>query len=148
MPGSLIKTVLTIATRGLPKRIIRDKSDHGVYLTRYYLIRTAVIEIVIHHILRADGEKRLHDHPWNWAFSLILVGSYLEERSSDKTRVAVKVFRPGQINLIRSATWHRIADLLSEDVWTLFVHGPRVQSWSFGSKEADAADCMVPRVRR
>lgn len=130
--------MLTIVTRRLPKRIIRDKSDHGVYLIRYYLIRTAVIELVIHHILRPDGEKRLHDHPWNWAFSLILVGSYLEERGADNTRVSVKVFCPGQINLIRSATKHRIADLLSEDVWTLFIHGPRVQSWSFGSEEGDA----------
>lgn len=135
MTGSLIKKVLSRVIGRLPKRIIRDTSDGGIYLIRYYLVRTAAFELVLHHILRPDSDKSLHDHPWNWAFSLILVGSYLEERMHENTKVAVKVFRPGQINIIKSTTSHRIANLLSEEVWTIFIHGPKVKSWSFNSSK-------------
>ena len=33
-------------------------------------------------------------------------------------------------NIIKANTFHRV-ELLTPEVWTLFIHGPRVQPWGF-----------------
>lgn len=44
--------------------------------------------------------------------------------------VREKLVRPGQLNLLRHDTFHRV-DLLEEDAWSLFMVGPIVSSWGF-----------------
>ena len=44
----------------------------------------------IHHIMRPDEDRDLHDHPWN-ARTIILRGSYVEQRqASDEWKKAVR----------------------------------------------------------
>jgi hypothetical protein len=115
--------------------------------------------IVLHQFHRSDADEELHNHPWGWGVSLILTGGYFEERRCDVkvnpflrklgyafvedgkevesiSLVGTLFHGPGTLNRLRANTFHRV--LLQKDAsgrpvpaWTLFVHGPRIQSWGF-----------------
>ncbi len=128
--------------------------DDGPYLDRYYIYppleqKNVPWRSFIHNIRASDPDDALHNHPWDWAWSLILKGSYIEERLvamdiGGGLITTYKRFTPGMINRLRSNTFHRltIADDAS-DVWTLFVHGRRVArsseegDWGFVNREGD-----------
>lgn len=100
----------------------------------------------IHHILRADQDRELHDHPWN-ARTIILRGWYREERlfSGMSDAEAMRAFslgndRPGIGELIRNTgytgrlmfgQYHRISTVPAEGVWTLFITGRKRGTWGF-----------------
>lgn len=126
-----MRRVLEWLTRRLPCRVVRDKSNNSIYLVRYYVFRSAPIELALHHILRSDGDPRLHNHPWQWAASLILIGGYVEERLGDDMLIVARHFRAGNVNAIDRSTFHRVSELLSKDAWTLFLHGRRKNDWHF-----------------
>jgi len=106
------------------------------YLQRTYIKRKGFFpEIFIHKFYASDSDRDLHNHPWNNAFSLILNGSYREERFVDntKTKTFFKTLKPGMFNYIGINDYHRVS-LMSEYVWTLFVAFKRVQHWGFWEK--------------
>lgn len=112
-----------------------DRSG-GKYLTRYYLVgrrrgasREWPVNLYLHQF-HADDEKHLHNHPWAWAVSLMLAGGYNEERRGPGDRLVSRLVRPFQVNMIRGDDFHRV-ELVTEDAWTLFLAGPRRQSWGF-----------------
>lgn len=106
----------------LPCRIISD--DGQPYLERYYLATLFGVRIYLHRFVGDDPARGLHDHPWPWAFSLILFGRYLEE-----TRSGVRVVR--WVNWLTGDTFHRVL-LLNGPVWTLFAHrAAYVKPWGF-----------------
>jgi hypothetical protein len=111
-------------TDWMPAREIRG--DHGEeYLERYYVIRAFGITAYLHRFLADDSDRGLHDHPWSWALSLILVGQYDEIRR-DRTR------RRRWVNWLRGDTFHRITLVPGTRIcWTLFIHGPYVKPWGF-----------------
>lgn len=141
-----------------PPRVIYDRSGRFPYLSRYYLTGTPRMPdgsepfaggeprkgiiwpespaLYLHHFHRGDDDKALHNHPWRWAVSLVLVGGYSEERRVTEPRTTYRVerrlVRPGALNFISHNTFHRV-DLLdpAEGSWTLFLTGPRVSSWGF-----------------
>lgn len=79
----------------------------------------------LHHILRPDTEPHPHNHPWD-ARTIILRGWYREERDDGfHTRLA------GETATINASTFHRIVKVSSGGVWTLFITGPKLQSWGF-----------------
>lgn len=106
--------------------------DGSPYLTRAMLPRFLGVRVMLHHFHRPDEDDCMHNHPWAWALSLVLKGSYVETRmpllKATRTRV-VKFF-----NLISSHDYHKV-DALKGDVWTLFITGPRVQDWGFLTPE-------------
>jgi len=105
------------------------------YMTRYYLLggrrtgwRRFLPFNLFLHCFHASDENMLHNHPWSWAMSLILWGTYDEERLHRWKR-----FGPGSINRIRALDFHRVV-LVTEEVWTLFLAGRREgrpEEWSF-----------------
>lgn len=106
------------------------------YLRRWYLIETPWFGIKLHHILRADADRALHDHPWSFV-SLILRGGYTEERPLE--HVSSPGFpwlverirrRPGRLHRVRADELHRI-DELHGSCWTLVVNGPKRRTWGF-----------------
>lgn len=138
---------LVAVLRTLDVRLIRrGDDDTGMpYLWRGYLGNRAVNQeagVFLHRFVSSD-ELEYHHHPWAYSHSFILAGRYAEDRvlSTDinhdegtavldgSTR-RTKVFGPGDVNVILGSTFHRV-DLLTSEVWTLFVHGPRVQGWGF-----------------
>lgn len=113
--------------RGVPG-VVRDifnQTDGSLYLRRIYLLPF----LYLHRIAQADSDRHLHNHPWKWARSLILSGGYLEAYQ-DGVASAWTWRTPGKVVKLGSSLYHRIA-LVEPGTWTLFLTGPRTQSWGF-----------------
>ena len=52
--------------------------DGSPAMVRYRLLDTRWGGLYVHHFLRSDQDRDLHDHPWHFT-SLILWGGYVEE---------------------------------------------------------------------
>jgi hypothetical protein len=83
------------------------------------------IAIRIHHILRKDEDRHMHDHPWN-ARTFILKGQYKEYRVK-----GIYVRKAGSTATINYAEYHRIASVSEGGVWTILVTGIYQGSWGF-----------------
>ena len=78
----------------------------------------------LHHIVRSDADRELHDHPFSFV-SIILRGGYWEHLA-DGTRTW---HGPGSI-LFRSAeVLHRLE--LPRPAWTFVFRGPIRRPWGF-----------------
>ena len=115
--------------------------DGKKYLTRYYVfLKDRVFgNIFIHHFHRSDmdtgtdGLGLLHCHPFDWSFSFVLSGGYIEERRRSDGSVYTKLVKPFSFNFISKKDFHRV-DLLDENrgAWTIFFTGSRKNnSWQF-----------------
>lgn len=91
--------------------------------------------ILVHRFHSSDDGDALHNHPWSWAFSIVLAGGYVEERFDSTTDGNVRRRRvlPFSINWIDEHDFHR-AELVEHDAWTIFVTGPKVSTWGFMEK--------------
>lgn len=120
-----------IERRGGKREIMRDGQK---YLTRYYVLRTKRLTILIHKFWASDPDE-CHDHPWDWC-SFMLDGCYWENqpdgtklwRSTDSNRF---VYRHAE-------EFHRVS-LDTEDgtkvdspaAITLFFTFRRRRKWGF-----------------
>jgi hypothetical protein len=112
--------------------------DGKPYLTRYYLFGADRPwgNIFLHHFHSSDmdiapsGAYYLHNHPWPWSFSIILVNGYVEIRRST-TGLLANTYRPGSINILTDQDFHRV-QLLEEDCWSFFFTGWRSKNRSWG----------------
>lgn len=50
--------------------------------------------------------------------------------ASNQGHARVKEFRPGMINSLKADDFHWV-ELITDEVWTLFLSGKRVQTWGF-----------------
>lgn len=115
---------------------ITDYLDGSPYLTRVLFPRVFGLRPMLHRFHRPDGDRAHHNHPWRWAFSIILRGGYSEERRVDdeselygKAETAIRRVR--RFNFLSGSDFHRVTELHGPETWTLFVTGPRVQGWGF-----------------
>ncbi|MCF5714280.1 hypothetical protein I9H06_16615 [Pseudomonas tremae] len=145
---------------------IQSADGQEVYMGRWWLfnaydrethlgrIRWCPWSIRVHHIMRPDADRDLHDHPWN-ARTVILRGWYVEQRqASDEWKKAV---RSGLIEnpdpkfvewLMRDACewirrdasdtaqlnhgeYHRIDEVAPGGVYTLFITSRWKGDWGF-----------------
>lgn len=128
--------VLEFITKHLP---IRHLGRNGEYMKRWFVFRIKkyrwLPRIFIHKFLISDPEVQyLHSHPFNGSFSIILWGSYREERlifTEAHCEIVSKVFKPGMINILGKDCYHRV-DLLTPNVWTLFVTGGNKKKYHWG----------------
>lgn len=125
-----------------PDRIIGGADDP--YMHRWFIIpRNPVFNVYLHHFMRSDDDRALHDHPW-WNASWLLQGRYKEVRPMFAGRPQgrlIKSERDAGDLVFRSATAsHRVelyayfdAQLVRRErsVWTLFITGPRFRVWGF-----------------
>lgn len=115
--------------------------DGRPYLTRYYLLGAdrKWFNIFLHHFHSSDediapsGLHYLHNHPWPWSFSIILVNGYTEFRRLDAKNPLTEIrrYRPGYINILTDKDFHRV-QLDSKDAWSLFFTGWRSKKRSWG----------------
>ncbi|WP_425327643.1 hypothetical protein [Pseudomonas nitroreducens] len=96
----------------------------------------------VHHIMRADQDRDLHDHPWS-ARTVILDGWYIEQRLADDHLLAMVDAPPGaQVTefirrnagdtaALRHGEYHRIDQVAEGGVWTLFITSPWQGEWGF-----------------
>lgn len=125
--------------------------DGSMYMERYWLFNPYPanssgqrpwwhfpISIRLHRIMRHDGDRDLHDHPWN-ARTIILRGEYDEIRLErpfkacfDFEQVDVSHRRQaGDTAPLRFGEYHRITRVSDGGVWTLFVTGRYRGTWGF-----------------
>lgn len=123
------KLLQWIADR-LPCRLIKDGDRE--YLERYYVMTIFGARFYLHRFVGSDPDRGLHDHPWPWAYSLVLSGWYWEERRDGLRKVR-------WFNKLTGDTFHRVIlnDSDSDyrtpsEVWTLFLHRAKnVKKWGF-----------------
>lgn len=126
--GWLLARLVRVAERRPPDFVIGG--GENPYLRRWWIIpRNRVFNVYLHHFLRSDDDRALHDHPWI-NLSVLLAGSYVEHMPGGKAlRVEGDLIARGP----RAA--HRVALLADQDgempVWTLFITGPKVREWGF-----------------
>lgn len=116
------------------------------------------ISVRIHHILREDSDRALHDHPWN-ARTIILRGSYHEKRLADEELRAESIERirrqrerdeavgnwrlddaevyeyfwrqQGDTATLQVEEYHTIVEVSDGGVYTLFISGKWRADWGF-----------------
>lgn len=102
------------------------------YMERFQLLkywRGKGCDVRLHHILRSDDDRALHDHPWAFV-SIILRGFYTELRLTAPRIVTARTYTEGSILFRPARTYHRLI-LPRGPVWTLVIVGPKVQEWGF-----------------
>lgn len=117
----------------LQKESIRR--DAAPYLDRYFVAgwsprqRRPGPAIFLHHFVASDARDHVHSHPWA-AVSLLLVGAYREHRCAADGTETVRELQAGDVNVLAPDDRHRI-ELLTPDVWSLFLVSDYVQPWAF-----------------
>lgn len=127
-----------------------DRIDLPLARTELYLTRFDWLpwSFRIHHIVREDRDRHLHDHPWN-ARTFILSGWYTEERL---VKLAAKYYdeldnpaygppgqdttetffrRAGDTATLRFGEYHAVKEVSEGGVWTLFVTSRYQGTWGF-----------------
>lgn len=132
--------------------------DGSVYMGRWWLFNPYpgkgderkmlpwLPSIRVHHIMRADQDRHLHDHPWN-ARTIVLRGYYDEQRygepgvyadgSHDQLRPyydeAIDVFQRerGYTGRVLFNQFHRISEVSDGGVWTLWFTWKYRGTWGF-----------------
>lgn len=101
-----------------------------VYMQRWWVIpRNRLFNIYLHHFLRSDDDRALHDHPW-LNCSILLDGSYTEHTISAGGVNHHVEYQAGAFKLRGPRYAHRV-ELTNGPCWSLFITGPTVRSWGF-----------------
>lgn len=111
-----------------PDFIIGGKDNP--YILRWWVIpRNRFFNVYLHHILRSDDDRALHDHPW-LNVSIVLKGGYEEV-----TPAGARWHGPGSIVFRRAVARHRLVLPVRGGgiryCWSLFITGPRIRNWGF-----------------
>jgi hypothetical protein len=132
---------------GLPMSCAEcDGNPEGRYVDRYGLLGAGLtdggldgfvsrwlgVNVWLQRIWRADGDRHMHDHPWNASGSLILSGGYGEVRETfGECGRSGRTLTAGDVNLLPWGVYHRITSVKPR-TWTLFVTGrPHGRGWGF-----------------
>lgn len=114
-------------------RTIADFEGNAAYLHRFSLRRYK-----LHNIVRADGDRCSHDHPW-WFVRIILYGGYTEIYGPDNRERELKVWRPWffwRIYWCPHDFRHRITKLTNGiNSWSFVITGTSERPWGFFTKE-------------
>ena len=84
----------------------------------------------IHHIMRPDEDRDLHDHPWN-ARTIILRGFYKEQRRHSEHGDIDYWREPGDTARLMHGEYHRIDEVSPGGVITLFITSKWRGDWGF-----------------
>lgn len=133
--------------RRFPSKAISDhcQPGNGPMLIRFSLLRTPWGNVYLHHFIRSDYDRHLHDHPWNFA-TLLLTGGYYEHVPAqtciaadgsiapnaviDLDTQTARVWRRRFSLLRRPATWRHWVEIVVP-VWTLVFVSVRRREWGF-----------------
>lgn len=127
----------------MPYNHITSADGSDVYMYRYWLFNPYgkdangdptparwpwLPSVRIHIIMRADGDRHLHDHPWN-ARTIVLENWYREERIEIP---GGKYLRGrGYTGRLLFGQYHRIAEVADGGVMTMFFTWRKRGTWGF-----------------
>ncbi len=134
----MILRFLHVLSRRLRRRDIM-REDGQLYLSRFKIFgwmpgdtRSYPFSVYLHRFHTPDYDPAPHNHPWEWARSLILTGGYVERRFDPGSGADWSApVLPGTVNRIMPGTFHVVEELLGTETWTLFVAGPKMGAWGF-----------------
>ena len=126
----------------LIKRAMRTPYSHlPGYMDRYWLFNAYdkvngnevtpikwLPSIRIHHILRRDDDRHMHDHPWD-ARTIILDGHYIERRLGQEGVFLIR--KRGDTAALKFGEYHTITYVPDGGVWTLFITFGYKGTWGF-----------------
>jgi hypothetical protein len=128
--AALFRPLVLIAESREPDFVIGGRAEP--YLRRWHVTpRGEGPAVYLHHFLRSDDDRALHDHPYE-STSILLRGSYCEHLPGGAALREV-----GSVVQRDALTPHRVELLACPTtggelaVWTLFLTGPRVRDWGF-----------------
>lgn len=139
-----------------PYQHITSSDGQDIYMGRWWLLNAYCREtrkramqwfpwsIRIHHIMRPDDDRDLHDHPWN-ARTIILRGWYTEQRLLDHEDPSLRGLnvpagalateyitrRAGDTARLLHGEYHRIDEISPGGVFTLFITSRWRGDWGF-----------------
>lgn len=136
-----IRVIVEKISRELPARNIEHNGRP--YLRRFHLGTIFGVRFYLHHFIDSDPDG-LHNHPWRFGGSFVLVGHYYEER---RFCMGVNARRINLINIINGDTLHRVVIpralkavapgffwhwvvFPKKGVWTLFWHTTPRMMWA------------------
>lgn len=155
-----VATWLIERSQRTPYTPIRSRDETELYMSRWWLFNPYskdaagnagparfgwLPSIRVHHILRADDDAHLHDHPWN-ARTIVLRGWYTEERPTAAVPVGVEWFPAfGDDGVLRAGfkrersytgrvlfnSYHRISEVAPGGVYTLWFTWRYQGTWGF-----------------
>jgi len=132
-----------------PHRVIDDtcRPEAGPMLIRYFLFRSKYLGIYLHHFLRSDNDRHVHDHPWTF-ITFLIGGGYWEHipknheagwcgcgawhlrRNDDLLPYIARIRRHRFSILYRPATWRHWVEI-DKPAWTLVFRFRRERDWGF-----------------
>lgn len=95
-------------------------------MMRRWVLVTPLGSLRLHHFLRSDNDRQLHDHPW-WFLTLVLRGRYVDEAEIDGERRLDKL-RPGSVRWRPALHRHAVK---TDGCWTLIITGRIGRQWGF-----------------
>jgi hypothetical protein len=155
------------------KKLITRDQDCRPYLWRFYPSHpklkdpeNADLAVFVHRFVSSDLKGEVHNHPWESCASVIFFGSYRQikykwkptttyENFTDPTKKIefvtlmekeTKTYEPFDVNWLDHDHAHRV-ELLTDDCWTLFVHGARVSTWGFMDEKTGQFREILSKVR-
>lgn len=99
----------------------------GSYMKRWVL-RNPWGTIRLHHILRSDHDRALHDHPFGF-WTILLSGGYIEVLPDGKGAEKHIRRKKWTIRWVDAETPHRL--ILDKPVWTLVIAQHKWREWGF-----------------
>jgi hypothetical protein len=124
-------------------RYVIGDGPKGPLLIRYRLISSPWFGVYLHHLMRSDADRHLHDHPWAF-WSLILWRGYCEleplagQGSAPMfvgTGERQRINRRPPLWLVRHLATDRHALELDRPAWSLIWVGRRVREWGFHTED-------------
>jgi hypothetical protein len=135
--SNLVNDLCWFVVSFFPDRCDKIHENDEPYLLRLHIKRCGKLRgLYLHHFYKSDEDRDLHNHPWENSASLIICGSYEEERinrNNPGVRIR-KLFKPGMINNISADDFHKVT-LKKTPVWTLFTTKKQCQTWGFWSEK-------------
>lgn len=106
--------------------------DEGTLASRVLQALTGYSSIRLHHILKADHDRDLHNHPFDYR-TFVLRGFYAETYKDGRgnRKVQRRVVEPGEAAALPGVAFHRIAYVPPGGVWTLFCMTRNTGTWGF-----------------
>lgn len=124
-----------------PHRHLRDL-DGGLYMGRWRVIdegtlASRLLELLtgyascrVHHIMREDHDRDLHNHPFRYR-TFVLDGFYAERLTDIDNYQRGDLLVAGDTGTGSPDKFHRITVVPPEGVWTLFFMSRNTGEWGF-----------------
>jgi hypothetical protein len=110
--------------------------DGGVYMRRWGA-ETPYGSVRLHHWVKSDDTRGLHDHPWPFV-TCVLWGGYWDVTIADG-RLRAQALRAGSVTHRRARHMHAVYVPPGGEAWTLVVTSSLERRWGFRPIELDGA---------